>query len=64
MEIKNSLGKPLVVVVYAPWCPFSQKMEEEYENLVTFGDNLDTCLQLPQRQRTGFAQRQRTGFGC
>lgn len=27
--IKN--GKPSVVVVYAPWCPFSQKMEEQYE---------------------------------
>lgn len=24
-------GKPAVVTVYAPWCPFSQKMEEEYE---------------------------------
>jgi len=25
-------GKPSVMVVYAPWCQFSQKMEDEYEN--------------------------------
>ena len=24
-------GKPSVLVVYAPWCQFSQKMEDEYE---------------------------------
>lgn len=30
LEIKKS-GKPSVVVVYAPWCQFSQAMEEEYE---------------------------------
>jgi phosphoadenylyl-sulfate reductase (thioredoxin) len=24
-------GKDAVLVVYAPWCPFSQKMEDEYE---------------------------------
>jgi thiol-disulfide isomerase/thioredoxin len=30
LEVKNS-GKPSVMVVYAPWCQFSQKMEEEYE---------------------------------
>jgi hypothetical protein len=41
VEIKNS-GKPSVVVVYAPWCPFSQKMEEEYEKFAAkFGDDLD-----------------------
>lgn len=28
--LKNS-GEALVVVVYAPWCQFSQKMEDEYE---------------------------------
>jgi phosphoadenylyl-sulfate reductase (thioredoxin) len=26
-------GEPSLLVVYAPWCPFSQKMEEEYEAL-------------------------------
>ncbi len=30
LEIKKS-GKPSVVVVYAPWCQFSQAMEDEYE---------------------------------
>lgn len=24
-------GKPAVLVVYAPWCPYSQAMEEQYE---------------------------------
>jgi phosphoadenylyl-sulfate reductase (thioredoxin) len=28
-------GKPSILVVYAPWCPFSQRMEEEYEKLAT-----------------------------
>lgn len=30
IEVKDS-GKPSVMVVYAPWCQFSQAMEEEYE---------------------------------
>lgn len=30
LEIKSS-GKPAVMVVYAPWCQYSQAMEEEYE---------------------------------
>ncbi|CAJ1967075.1 unnamed protein product [Cylindrotheca closterium] len=30
IEVKSS-GKPSVMVVYAPWCQFSQKMEEEFE---------------------------------
>jgi len=30
LEVKKS-GKPSVVVVYAPWCQYSQAMEEEYE---------------------------------
>ncbi|GKZ00645.1 hypothetical protein MPSEU_001016700 [Mayamaea pseudoterrestris] len=30
IQVKDS-GKPAVVVVYAPWCSFSQKMEDEYE---------------------------------
>jgi phosphoadenylyl-sulfate reductase (thioredoxin) len=30
IEIKKS-GKPSVLVVYAPWCQYSQAMEEEYE---------------------------------
>lgn len=30
LEIKKS-GKPSVFTVYAPWCQFSQNMEEEYE---------------------------------
>jgi len=29
LEIKKS-GKPAVVAVYAPWCQFSQKMEDEF----------------------------------
>jgi adenylyl-sulfate reductase (glutathione) len=28
-------GKSSVVVVYAPWCPFSQKMEDEFEKFAT-----------------------------
>jgi phosphoadenylyl-sulfate reductase (thioredoxin) len=32
LEIKKS-GEPALMVVYAPWCQFSQKMEEEYEKL-------------------------------
>mmetsp|Transcript_9373 Transcript_9373/g.15583 ORF Transcript_9373/g.15583 Transcript_9373/m.15583 type:complete len:428 (-) Transcript_9373:50-1333(-) len=30
LEIKKS-GEPSVMVVYAPWCKFSQDMEDEYE---------------------------------
>lgn len=30
LQVKTS-GKPSVMVVYAPWCQFSQKMEDEYE---------------------------------
>ena len=30
LEVVKS-GKPAVMVVYAPWCQFSQKMEEEFE---------------------------------
>jgi phosphoadenylyl-sulfate reductase (thioredoxin) len=30
LAVKAS-GQPAVVVVYAPWCQFSQKMEDEYE---------------------------------
>jgi len=37
IEVKNS-GKPSVMVVYAPWCQFSQKMEDEYEK---FADSMD-----------------------
>jgi phosphoadenylyl-sulfate reductase (thioredoxin) len=41
MEIKNS-GKASVVTVYAPWCQFSQAMEEEYEKFATqFGADMD-----------------------
>lgn len=41
LEIKNS-GKPSVMVVYAPWCQFSQQMEEEYEKFAAeFGDDVD-----------------------
>lgn len=35
-------GKPSVVTVYAPWCQFSQKMEEEFEKFATeYGDDVD-----------------------
>jgi len=41
IEVKKS-GKPSVMVVYAPWCQFSQKMEEEYEKFAAeFGDQYD-----------------------
>jgi phosphoadenylyl-sulfate reductase (thioredoxin) len=30
LEVKKS-GKPSVMVVYAPWCQYSQAMEEQYE---------------------------------
>jgi len=41
IEVKKS-GKPSVVVVYAPWCPFSQRMEKEYEKFAAeFGDQYD-----------------------
>lgn len=30
LEVKNA-GKPSVMVVYAPWCQYSQAMEDEYE---------------------------------
>mmetsp|Transcript_11337 Transcript_11337/g.14158 ORF Transcript_11337/g.14158 Transcript_11337/m.14158 type:complete len:447 (-) Transcript_11337:239-1579(-) len=32
LAVKNK-KEPAVVVVYAPWCPFCQAMEEEYEKL-------------------------------
>jgi len=31
-------GKPSVMVVYAPWCQFSQVMEEEFENFAKDSD--------------------------
>lgn len=34
LEVKKS-GKPSVVAVYAPWCQFSQAMEEEYEKFAS-----------------------------
>ena len=34
LQVKQS-GKPSVMVVYAPWCQFSQKMEDEYEKFAT-----------------------------
>jgi len=37
MEVVKS-GKPSVVVVYAPWCQFSQNMEEEYEAFAKASD--------------------------
>lgn len=37
LDIKKS-GKPAVVVVYAPWCQFSQKMEDEFESFATAMD--------------------------
>jgi phosphoadenosine phosphosulfate reductase len=41
LEIKKS-GKPSVMVVYAPWCPYSQKMEEEYEKFASeMGADMD-----------------------
>jgi len=36
-------GKPAVVVVYAPWCQFSQKMEEEYEK---FAADMDGTINV------------------
>lgn len=41
IEVKNS-GKPSVMVVYAPWCQFSQAMEDEYEKFAAeMGEDLD-----------------------
>jgi phosphoadenylyl-sulfate reductase (thioredoxin) len=37
LEVKTS-GKPSVMVVYAPWCQFSQQMEDEYEQFATAMD--------------------------
>jgi thiol-disulfide isomerase/thioredoxin len=35
-------GKPAVVTVYAPWCQFSQAMEEEFEKFAAkYGDEVD-----------------------
>jgi phosphoadenylyl-sulfate reductase (thioredoxin) len=42
LTVKNS-GKPAVVVVYAPWCPFSQKMEDEYE---AFADKMKGTMDV------------------
>eukprot|EP00539_Tryblionella_compressa_P015515 CAMPEP_0178844518 /NCGR_PEP_ID=MMETSP0746-20121128/16853_1 /TAXON_ID=913974 /ORGANISM="Nitzschia punctata, Strain CCMP561" /LENGTH=438 /DNA_ID=CAMNT_0020508465 /DNA_START=108 /DNA_END=1424 /DNA_ORIENTATION=+ len=41
IKVKDS-GKPSVMVVYAPWCQFSQKMEDEYEAFAAkFGGEVD-----------------------
>jgi thiol-disulfide isomerase/thioredoxin len=41
LAIKKS-GKPSVMVVYAPWCQYSQAMEEEYEKFAAeMGDKID-----------------------
>lgn len=37
LKIMNS-GKPSAMVVYAPWCQFSQAMEEEYEKFAATMD--------------------------
>jgi len=37
LEIKNS-GKDSVIVVYAPWCQFSQDMEDDFEKFATSTD--------------------------
>jgi len=34
LEVKKG-GKPSVMVVYAPWCQFSQAMEDEYEKFAS-----------------------------
>lgn len=41
LEVKKS-GKPSVMVVYAPWCQFSQKMEDEFEKFASeYGSDID-----------------------
>jgi phosphoadenosine phosphosulfate reductase len=41
IEVKSS-GKPSVMVVYAPWCQFSQVMEDEYEKFASeVGGDID-----------------------
>eukprot|EP00429_Kryptoperidinium_foliaceum_P070355 CAMPEP_0176056286 /NCGR_PEP_ID=MMETSP0120_2-20121206/28028_1 /TAXON_ID=160619 /ORGANISM="Kryptoperidinium foliaceum, Strain CCMP 1326" /LENGTH=437 /DNA_ID=CAMNT_0017389789 /DNA_START=13 /DNA_END=1326 /DNA_ORIENTATION=- len=41
LKVKGS-GKPSVMVVYAPWCQFSQKMEDEYEKFAAeYGGDVD-----------------------
>lgn len=37
----KTAGKPAVLVVYAPWCPFCQAMEDEYTKLA---DDLDITV--------------------
>jgi len=37
LEVKNS-GKDSVIVVYAPWCQFSQDMEDEFEKFAASAD--------------------------
>ena len=37
LEVVKS-GKPSVMVVYAPWCQFSQKMEDEFEKFADVAD--------------------------
>jgi thiol-disulfide isomerase/thioredoxin len=37
LEIKNS-GKPAVIAVYAPWCQFCQKMEDEFAKFAAQAD--------------------------
>lgn len=40
LEIKTS-GKPSVMVVYAPWCQFSQNMEDEFEAFAKDNSDMD-----------------------
>ncbi|ACI65718.1 predicted protein, partial [Phaeodactylum tricornutum CCAP 1055/1] len=41
LEIKKS-GKPAVIAVYAPWCQFSQAMEDQFEEFAkAVGDDVD-----------------------
>merc|ERR1712032_840500 len=37
LEVKSA-GKPSVMVVYAPWCQYSQNMEEEFEKFAKDAD--------------------------
>ncbi|KAG7374224.1 phosphoadenosine phosphosulfate reductase [Nitzschia inconspicua] len=41
IQVKDA-GKPSVVVVYAPWCQYSQKMEDEFESFAEkYGGEID-----------------------
>lgn len=60
IQVKGA-GKPSVVVVYAPWCQFSQSMEDEYEEFAkSMGTEIDVFTFRGDEEREFVMQNMNT----